>query len=254
MSPSSHTQPLSPDWKTWPRLRNRKPRRGLDPLCRMSYRRDDSKEQFLIDGADEHHDTICTAIAAALLSIATDPNIRLGRFSYPKGPTRTPTIRVEYLEDRWTVFTADIWTSTNMDSMLIVVEHWSYLSGSWFGRHLIKHAEENTLLLLMNGLFARLGNIVAGALPWVGVGYLLCLGVDLFVAPLIRPISVATAWIFWGPVTLVLGAFMPFSRRLESAPATEQVQRQFVDRVRQCIYTALADLGVPASAIHHSDG
>ena len=220
----------------------------------MSYRRDDSKEQFLIDGADEHHDTICTAIAAALLPLAADPNVRLGRFKYPKGPTRTPTMRIEYVEDRWTAFTADIWTSTNMDSMLIVVEHWSYLSGSWFGRHLIKHAEENALLLLWNGLLARLGEIVAGVLPWGVGGYILCVFVDPFVAPMIRPVSLATAWIFWGPVTLVIGAFMPFSRRLESAPVTEQAQRQFVDRVRQCIYTALADLGVPASAIHHSNG
>ena len=243
MSPSSQTKSLSNDWKSWPRLPNRKPRRGIDPFCRMSHRHDDSKEQFLIDGVDEHHDQICAAIATAILPMGTDPKVRFGRFTYSTGPTKTPSMRIEYHEDEWTVFTADIWTSTNLDSMLIVVEHWSYLSGSWLGRHLLKHAEDSVFAVLATGFTQRRLFFTRAIIPWMVFAVLVGALADNPPGGLVL-----------GPITLLGLTLMPYSRRTSSASATVQAQRHFVDRVRQCIYTALADLGIPSSAIHHSIG
>ena len=249
-APSSH-QPLSADWRAWPILPNRKPRRGFDPMALMTYRKDESMERFLIDGADEHHDAICAAVAAALLPMTADPKVRLGRFMMANGPTTTPTIRLEYLEDEWTIFTADLWTSTSLNSALIVVDHWSYMSGSWFGRHLYRHAGGRGISECCLGAFLRA--IFTGTAIFFGA-IVLAIGLSIFqTAYGVETVPIPPESLFVGLALAFLGiGFAPYFTRRTTADSSLEAQRHLVDRVRQCIYSALAELGIPSSAVHHS--
>ena len=213
----------------------------------MSYRKDESTERFLIEGASEHHDAICGAIATAVLPLAADPKVRIGRFTMANGPTTTSTIRVEYLEDKWTVFTADLWTSTSMDSMLIVTEHWSYMSGSWFGRHLTLHAWGSGVMQCVGaGLWRTFVGFTAFmilALPALGF-FMVTLG--------LRAEENLQKGMCLLAFTCIGIAYIPYFRRETTADSSREAQRHLVDRVRQCIYSALAELGIPSSAVHHS--
>lgn len=244
-APSSH-QPLSADWRAWPILPNRKPRRGFDPMALMTYRKDESMERFLIDGADEHHDAICAAVAAALLPMTADPKVRLGRFTMANGPTTTPTIRLEYLEDEWTIFTADLWTSTSLNSALIVVDHWSYMSGSWFGRHLFRHAGGNALSECVAGAMQRVLYCFYASFAIWFLG-----GIALAVFNLESQPSLEMA-VRWLPIAFVGIAITPYFRRFSTADSSQEAQRHLVARIRQCIYASLAELGIPSSMVHHS--
>ncbi len=252
-APSSH-QPLSADWRAWPILPNRKPRRGFDPMALMTYRKDESMERFLIDGADEHHDAICAAVAAALLPMTADPKVRLGRFTMANGPTTTPTIRLEYLEDDWTIFTADLWTSTNLDSSLIVIDHWSYMSGSWFGRHLYRHARGIPLFECCFGAISRVfftgGAIFFGSVVY-GFGWVLVL-TAYNLKPDRGEIDFPFSPLIWLALVFLGIGFAPYFTRRTTADSSLEAQRHLVDRVRQCVYSALVELGIPSSAVHHS--
>ena len=208
-------------------------------------------ERFLIDGADEHHDAICAAVAAALLPMTADPKVRLGRFTMANGPTTTPMIRLEYLEDEWTVFTADLWTSTSLNSALIVVDHWSYMSGSWLGRHLTRHAAGRAISELCIGAFHRVfftGSAIFFGSIALGIGWGIFLAAH---GEKTHPFLVSS---FVGLALVFLGiGFAPYFMRGTTADSSLEAQRHLVDRVRQCIYSALAELGIPSSAVHHSN-
>ena len=259
MTPTSASKPLSPDWKSWPRLSNRQPRRGLYPGSTTLTRHEASKDQFVIDDAAVLHDAICAAIATEFLPLLADPNFRLGRFSTPTGPTNTPSIRIEYHMNEWMVFTADIWTGVTMDSMLIVVDHWSYLSGSWFGRHLA-HPDPRVFLVLYGfALLPRSMPFLFLLMLWILAGWLI-LGHDWFFGPWngtldtwFGQISGSTARFLWlAPLyAWFLAPYIPSDvMREESAHTLDE----FAVRVRSGISCALDRLGIPSSAVHHSTG
>lgn len=266
--PTSSPPPsdLPADWHDWPIIPPREghgPTRVHVPTFSLGCR------EYRIPAFVASDEQAMAAVAEEFRPLAGDPRIRLGRFEAAGGPGDLPTLRIEWIEDRWTVFGCDLWISRRLGSLAVAREEWLFADGSWFGRHLGKHAWDGSVArsIVANVRFHLIGLtlmvIPAGLAATVsGIEIVHGLGLDEPHASTVFWAVAAAVFVvcclvieglqrFDGMKTRLWGAGFYFPRRIpmELAAAARDRQERFHRSSKQAIRRAFSRLGVPEHSI-----